>query len=122
MKDIYKEVGVTLHLAYCKRCIFRTFKKNGFQEKFNFEHIYPTIHDAVMIILRRNKVSEIKLMAKRKPSINIHIVESQENEKNEEDIFSQVYRNNSKYNAIEDMTDIRDEDNDDQEDPQVHRF
>jgi hypothetical protein len=74
-----------------------------------------------MSILRRNKVSNIKLIAKRKVSININIVESQEQGK-EEDIFSVVYRNNSKYNAIEDMTKIRDEDNDDSQEIQVHRF
>jgi hypothetical protein len=74
-----------------------------------------------MSILRRNKVLDIKLMAKRKPSINIHIVESQEQEK-EEDVFSQVYRNNSKYNAVGDMTNIRDEDYDDNQGLQVHKF
>jgi hypothetical protein len=33
--------------------IFRAFKKNLFKEKFGYDNIYPTIHDAIMSILRK---------------------------------------------------------------------
>ena len=66
-----------MHLAYCKRCVFRTFKKNSFKEKFDYENIYPTTHDAVLSILRKNKTQNIRLISKRNPSIHINIVDTE---------------------------------------------
>ncbi len=45
----------------------------------DYSNIYPTIHDAVMGILRKKK-PQAKLIAKRKNSINIHVIET-ENQK-----------------------------------------
>lgn len=56
--------------------IIRVFNKNSFKEKFDYEHIYPTIHDAILTILRRNK-SNIVLVSKRKSTININIGEEE---------------------------------------------
>ena len=35
----------------------RMFSKLKFDEKFDYEYIYPTIHDAVMHIFHRNNLS-----------------------------------------------------------------
>ena len=77
MNETFKEIGVDLHLTYCKRCVFRTFKKNLFKEKFDYENIYPTTHDAVLSILRKNKTENIRLVSKRNQSIHINIMDTE---------------------------------------------
>ena len=49
------------------------FKKYKFEEKFSYEYLYPTTHDAVLSILRKKKITNIRLLSKRKSSINIKI-------------------------------------------------
>jgi hypothetical protein len=39
------------HLA----CILKMFKKVKFEEKFSYENIYPTTHDAVCYILNLSR-------------------------------------------------------------------
>jgi hypothetical protein len=77
LNETFREIGVDLHLTYCKRCVFRTFKKNSFKEKFDYENIYPTTHDAVLSILRKNKAKNIRLVSKRNQSIHINIVDTE---------------------------------------------
>ncbi|CAF1045955.1 unnamed protein product [Brachionus calyciflorus] len=72
LNEAFKELGVTIHLTYCKRCVFRVFKKNSFQDKFDYDRIYPTNHDAVLSILR-NRKSNIHLLSNNKRNSSIHI-------------------------------------------------
>ena len=78
LKELFEEIGIELHMAYCKRSIFRAFEKNSFKDKMDYSNIYPTIHDAVMGILRKKK-PQVKLIARRKNSINIHVIETENN-------------------------------------------
>jgi hypothetical protein len=117
LKELFEEIGIEFHLAYCKRSIFRAFRKNSFEVKMDYSNIYPTIHDAVMSILRKKK-SQIKLVAKRKNSINIHVIETENKKssnivstdelindnKNEEELLP-IYRERSKseFNVFQDI-------------------
>ena len=53
------------------------FEKNSFKEKFQYEQIYPTIHDAVLTIHKKKKSPKIRLVSpNRRSSINIDVIES----------------------------------------------
>lgn len=49
--EMFKEFGVNLYLSYCKQSLIKSFKKNSFQNGFDFDHIFLTTHDAVLYIL-----------------------------------------------------------------------
>jgi len=46
------------------------FKKFSFKEKFNYQNIYPTTHDAIISVLRKRKLEQP--LSKKKYSIHIH--------------------------------------------------
>lgn len=48
--EIFSELDIALHLTFCKPCVLKMFKKVKFEDKFNYEFIYPTTHDAVCSI------------------------------------------------------------------------
>ena len=59
------------------------FASNLFSDKFSYENIYPTTHDAVLTILRRNKTSKILLRSKKNQSFYINLIETANNANNE---------------------------------------
>lgn len=56
-----------------KGCIFRAFKKFSLKDNFEYTCIYPTTHDAIISILRKNKldVKLLDLQRRRRSSIKI---------------------------------------------------
>ncbi|XP_023932100.1 sulfate transporter-like isoform X2 [Lingula anatina] len=48
----YKEVGVAVFLAHCKRRVRKMFRKAGLHKKHEQDLLYITIHDAVIAALR----------------------------------------------------------------------
>jgi len=63
--------------------VFRTFGKHSLGEKVKYDCIYPSNHDAILSILRKNKLN-INLVSKHKPSININVLAIQEKADEEE--------------------------------------
>ena len=61
-------------IATKKGCIFRAFKKFSFKDKFDYQCIYPTTHDAVLSIFRKNKITIRPSCNNRKKSaVHIHL-------------------------------------------------
>ena len=77
--DAFKEIGVGFYLSYCKRnhlislhatnishycysnqiflfaaTVIKSFRKVSLQEKFDFDFIFATTHDAVMFLTSKN--------------------------------------------------------------------
>ncbi len=102
---------MVLFQTYIKGCIFRVFKKFSFKEKFDYHYIYPTTHDAVLSILRKNKVN-IKPPSKRKPSIHVNL---DGEGKNEDETRKPVYIKRKMSNIFDDITAINPTTNDDLE-------
>ncbi|CAF0955390.1 unnamed protein product [Brachionus calyciflorus] len=50
--EIYKEIGVKLHLTYCKQTVVKSFKKQSLPEKIELDFIYVSNDDAVTDILK----------------------------------------------------------------------
>ena len=49
-------------------CIFRAFKKFSFKDKFDYNNIYPTTHDAVLSILHKNQLDLKSIIKQRRKS------------------------------------------------------
>lgn len=56
--------------------MFQVFASNSFSDKFSYEYIYPTTHDAVLTILRRNKINKIRLISKKNQSFYINLIDT----------------------------------------------
>jgi hypothetical protein len=56
--ESYQDIGIQLHLTYCKRAVLKTLKKLSFNEKFDYELIYPSNDDAVHNIMLKTAVQQ----------------------------------------------------------------
>lgn len=50
--DDFKAVGITVFLALVKANVQKHLVRGGFYEKFDKQHVFLTIHDAVLATLR----------------------------------------------------------------------
>lgn len=62
---------------FSKACILKSFKKQNFKDKFNYEFIYPTTHDAVLNICFNKKANVIDLVSDPKSDITLENIENE---------------------------------------------
>lgn len=54
---MFKKLGIQLHLTHIKANIFRYMKRYSFNDKFDFQYVYPSNHDAVCFILSNSEAT-----------------------------------------------------------------
>jgi MFS superfamily sulfate permease-like transporter len=59
LNQMFKKIGIQLHLTHIKGNIFRDLKRYSFIDKFDYRFIYPTNHDAVCTILNQKSATQI---------------------------------------------------------------
>ena len=73
------------------------FNKLNLNQKFNYNFIYPTIHDAVLFILRFKRLdTSITSISSKSISLNIE----QDNEKSENDMLQPIYIKKDSFNPL----------------------
>ena len=61
-------------------CILKSFKKQNFKDKFNYEFIYPTTHDAILKICFNKKIDPIDLASDAKSETTIESIKNENKE------------------------------------------
>lgn len=61
LHEAYSAININLHLACCKPVVLKMFKKIQFDKKFNYNRIYPTIHDAILTIHDQNPITHYSI-------------------------------------------------------------
>lgn len=52
--ESFKDIGVEMHLSYCKLAVTNSFKRFGLDKKFDFECLFSTTYEAILFIFRKD--------------------------------------------------------------------
>lgn len=76
------------------------FERNNLRDKFSYDHIFPTTHDAVEAILRKLHIEDIRMVSKRKKSLHIKVIDTEDVEFDNENLDDNINNNNSSNNNL----------------------
>ena len=52
--DEYRRVEIDVYLSWCKERLRQMLQRSGFYEKFNANHVFLTVHDAVLAAVEQD--------------------------------------------------------------------